>query len=552
VSGRRPDAVRALRELARRFGPEAARAKQALLAELAGRRRVPATRLAELQEALLLVIAYPDDERVLAAAHALVPRLRAWAEALPRRERARLADTGVAGSAVVDTYGFPLLERLARLFPGALELDWDTLDDTGPLQLAVARTLLGAEVPGIDDVTRDWDDWFAAARGPGTATDLELLLALFARAPLAPAEREWRFDGCGLPVRWSLAQAGSARAELVWPVARTAWQRRAPAPWRGSIAALVRKPLAQRRLDARAGERFLDLAAPALAARQSEIRPLSSGNPEDVTLADCGGGLEVALVGVRPHFREALESLTTALVLRNGVPIAYGPASVSAGSCELGLNLFEEFRGLETRRLYAQYMRALHHGLGAHTFFLTPYGMGAGNPEALRAGSFWFYRRLGFRPTNPAVETLARAEERRLAGTSGARSSLAMLRRLADTSVTFPLARRAEAPLPLGAIGLAVTRRITAEHRGDRERAQRNDVARVTRALALGRSVPRATLELVAPVLALDSELERRPRAERARLARFVRAKAAPSERGADAELGAAAGFLAALRGAAR
>lgn len=259
----------------------------------------------------------------------------------------------------------------------------------------------------------------------------------------------------------------------------------------------------------------------------------------------------VALVGVVPGYREALESLYTALLLQNGVPIAYGPASVAAGCCELGLNLFEEFRGVETRHVFAQYLRVLHQVLGARAFFVTAYGMGAGNPEALRAGSFWFYRRLGFRPSNPAVEVLAQTEEARLGASPGARSDLRTLRRLSDTSVWFDLSRGACRPLALGRIGLAVTRRIVAEHRGEREAGRRRDATRVARALALGGTVPRATLELLAPVLALDPELERRPARERARLARFCRAKAGPSEGGADRWLQSCPGVLAALSRAA-
>jgi len=543
------DPVRALTAAVRTFGPAAAREKERLLVELAGRARLSAARLVELQDALLFLLAHPDAPAVRAGALRLVPRLREWAEGLPARRRARLADSGLAATAVVDTWGYPLLARLVRLFPRDLELDWDTLEDTGPLQAAVARTLLGAEVPGVDDVTLDWDDWLAAAREGPEQRDLEALLALF--APLAPAEREARFDGCGLPVRWTLARAGSARAEQLWPVPEVVFQRRAPRPLRGSLGPLVRRPPRVRRLAPGEGARFVDFAAAALAVRQSEIRPLSHGNPQDVSLADCGDGLTVALVGVVPDYREALESLYTALLLQNGVPIAYGPASVSAACCELGLNLFPEFRGHATRRIYAQYVRALRHVLGARLFFLTPYGMGVGNPEAIAAGSFWFYRRLGFRPTSAAVEALARAEERRLAHQRGARSSRAMLLRLANTSVRLALARPAPEPLALGRIGLAVTRRIATVHAGDRERARRADARLVSRALDLGRRIPRATLELVAPVLALDPELARGPRAERTRLARFLAAKAAPSELGADAELLAARGFLAALRRAA-
>lgn len=547
----RGDPVATLVEIARSFGSRAAREKRRRIEALLRRPHMAPSKLVALQELALFLQAYPDDAGVRTAARELGARVRTWSSALTRRERMHLADTGLPETDVVDTFGYPLLRRLTRLHPGALEIDWASFEDSGPLQLAVSRLLLGAEAPGLDDVTLDWDDWFQAVRGADPRPELELLLELFARARLTPAECEWRFDGCGVPVRWSLTRPGSARVELVRSTPRPAWRGHAPAPLRGALAPLVRRPLSARRLAPAQGAAFVDFGAAALAVRQSEIRPLSAGNAHDVHLADCGGGLVVALIGVRRDYREPLESLYTSLLLMNGVPIAYGPASVAAGCCEMGLNLFEEFRGLETRRIYAGYMRAIHHVLGAQHFFLTPYGMGVGNPEALAAGSFWFYRRLGFRPTSLAVEELARAEEARFAREQGARSSLTTLRKLAETSVGFGLVRVPPAPLPLGHLGLAVTRRIREEYGGDRERAGRRDAELLARALGLGRSVPRATLELVAPVLALDRDLARRPRGERARLARFVRLKAAPSEAGADAQLRAARSVLAALRAAA-
>ncbi|MSR62540.1 MAG: hypothetical protein EXS08_08850 [Planctomycetes bacterium] len=544
--------MRALSALCRTFGPKAARQKRVQLERLGATRRLSAAQLVAAQETLLFLLAYPDDPALLAAARAVVPRLRAWTDAARAGSAAALGDTGLPGSAMIDTYGFPLLARLTRLFPGALEIDWDEAPDTGKLQAAVVQLLHGAEVPGLDDITLEWDDWFAVGRSDARQRDLELLLELFTRAPLSPTEREWRFDGCELPVRWQLDAAGSARSELLWLRARPHFRRRAPTRSMASFAALVRRPLADPgRLARAAGQRFVDFAAAALAVRQSEIRPLSYGNAEDVTLVECGTGLIVALIGVVPGYREALESLYTVLLLQNGVPIAYGPASVSAGCCELGLNLFDEFRGVETRHLYAQYLRVVHHVLGARYFFLTPYGMGAGNPEALRTGSFWFYRRLGFRPTNARVETLARAEEQRLARTRGARSDLKTLRRLADTAAYLDLSGARCQPLPLGRIGLAVTRRLTHAHGGEREPGLRRDVAAVRRALDLRTPLPRAALELLAPLLALDPELARRPRRDREALGRFLRAKSAPSEVGADAQLAASTSFLSALRRAA-
>ena len=96
----------------------------------------------------------------------------------------------------------------------------------------------------------------------------------------------------------------------------------------------------------------------------------------------------------------------------------------------MGINLFPEFRGGEIRHLYAQFMRVLHHHLGVEYFFLTSYGMGEGNEDAIRSGAFWFYRKLGFRAANPEVEALARTEEARMHAAPGYRSDRRMLRRL--------------------------------------------------------------------------------------------------------------------------
>jgi len=546
---RRPRAnpVRELARLVRTSGQDAAGEKTRALRELVGRARLPAAELPALQDLLLFLRAHPDDAAVFQAAGAALARLRAWA---PRRPPAVFEETGLPGSVSGDAWGFALLRRLTRLHPGTLELDWDALEDPGPLQAAVVRVLAGAEVPGLDDIRLEWDDWMAAARARPGQTDLEVLLELFAGAPGSASEREARYDACALPVRWRHENPGGARAELLWPCPRPV-PLDGPPPQAPTLAPLLRRAPSFRRLAPAEGERFLDLATSVLATRRSEIRPLSHGSAHDVTWVEAGRGLAVVLVGVGPEEREALEALYTMLLVRNGVPIAYGPASITAGCTEMGLQLFPEFRGRETRWLYAQTLRALHHVLGSRHFFLTAYGVGAGNPEALQAGSFWFYRRLGFRPASAEVERLARAEERRFARSPGARSTLATLKRLAETSVHLDLSRGRWHPLPLGPVGLAVTRRIVGVHGGDRARAAREDARLVARALGGRAGLPSATLALLAPVLALDPALARRPRVERAALRAYVRAKGAPSEREADAHLRAAPGFLAALRKAA-
>ena len=50
-------------------------------------------------------------------------------------------------------------------------------------------------------------------------------------------------------------------------------------------------------------------------------------------------------------------------------PCSSRQATIACGCCELGINLFPEFRGAEVRFIYPQYLRALHQLLGASYFF---------------------------------------------------------------------------------------------------------------------------------------------------------------------------------------
>jgi hypothetical protein len=309
------------------------------------------------------------------------------------------------------------------------------------------------------------------------------------------------------------------------PVERARYQRRPIQDARPPITRLIRQPLGEVK---RAGQEIIDLALHALCARELEIFPLIYGNPADVVLAEGSRNFQVALVGVLPRWRSPLESLYFFLMLKNGVPIAYGPAAVFLGCCELGINLFPEFRGGETRYLYAQFMRVLHHLLGADYFFLTRYGMGDNNDEALRSGAFWFYRKLGLRPTNPAVEKIARAEEAKKATNPRHRSDLRTLRRMSQTEAFLDLSGGKHRPMDLGALGLAQSRLVASSFGGNRARAESRCAARMSR--LLGVDARARALRALAPLLALIPDLGSWNPWDRATLGRAIQAKDHRSE----------------------
>ncbi|MEW6074081.1 MAG: hypothetical protein AB1726_15980 [Planctomycetota bacterium] len=523
------------------FGPASAAAKRRLLDEIVRGRPGSRRELAPLHEVLGFLRAYPDDAHVLRAVEAVIGALRGWfAAAGMEADAPPLADTGLPGSVVRGEFSLPLLRRMNRALPGCVEIDWGSLEADEPLLNALGLLLTGSEGQGLDDIGIGTAEWFAACRPASCPTDLAFLMELFDRSPLAAAARDVLFDSCGLTARYSLAEPGTGRCEIAWPVERIHYQRKPlDREWR-SIAAAVRQPLpAVRRLPAGEGERFVGFAQRTLAARGLEIRTLSYANARDVSVARCGRGVDIALIGVVPEYRDPLESHYCSFVLQNGVPIGYGPSTVSLGCCEIGLNLFPEFRGAEVRFLYPQFTRVLHHVLGAQYFFLTPYGMGEDNPAAIRTGAFWFYRRLGFRPTNPEVECLAQDEEQRMTADPRHRSSAATLRRLSHTFVYLDLSGGACRPLDLGGIGMRQSRFLARIEGGNRARALARCLRQVSRVLGrrklrtLGAGERRAW-ELWAPILAAIPDLARWGAREKGRIVEILRRKGSISELGVD------------------
>jgi hypothetical protein len=74
-------------------------------------------------------------------------------------------------------------------------------------------------------------------------------------------------------------------------------------------------------------------------------------------------------------------------------------------------------------------------------FSLDPYQIGHENEEGIESGAFWFYRKLGFRPTWKDTLQLTIKEEEKIRTREGYRTSAATLRKLAQSPMIFELDR---------------------------------------------------------------------------------------------------------------
>ncbi|RLB49674.1 MAG: hypothetical protein DRJ42_20550 [Deltaproteobacteria bacterium] len=531
--------VAALRELSHSFGPAAARRKERALRGVSRTANLDTAALSELQGVLNFMRAYPDNPTVRREVLGLIESLRGRISLLAGDgAEDDLVNTGLPGATQRYSYHYNVLREMVQAFPGCLDVDWDELEEEQEAALCdvLKLCLPPAEADGLGDDRLNLEEWFTLAKSHPGHTDLEILLGLLVGAEHAETVMARLVDRIDVPIRYELDTPGTGRCEVDIPVRRVQYQRSDVTRERFDLEPVIRSPLpVPRPLPVAEGRELMRAAHAALSSRNLEIYPLIHGNPADVMRVACGRGIEVVLVGIRPRFRAALESIYFFLILKNGVPAAYGPAGVFLGACEMGINLFPEFRGAEIRLIYAQLMRVLRHVLGVQYYYLLPYGMGDDNTEALESGAFWFYRKLGFRAANPRVEALAQEEEARMRAEPGHRSGLRMLRRLSHTNAYFDLSGGQCGPFDYGAIGVAVSRFITEQYAGDRGKAEKACSAWLTRELgARPLAKLKASEQLVvgnlAPLLRMLRGVRTWSRADKKALAQAVRAKAGASE----------------------
>src|SRR5437588_5062893 len=214
------------------------------------------------------------------------------------------------------------------------------------------------------------------------------------------------------------------------------------------------------------GERILNLARETSAVRYRELHGFTYGDSRRMLKASLGRGVEVFVTGVPPEHRLPLRAYHAALILKNGVPVAYFEGLSLFERMESGFNLYYTFREGETAWLFSRILRLMQQLLGATVFSIDPYQAGHENEEGIESGAFWFYRKLGFRPVRPELMKLARTEEQRIAATRGYRTPARTLRRLAAGHMLFealPTTAHDWDRFEVRNVGLAVQRRMALE-----------------------------------------------------------------------------------------
>jgi len=356
----------------------------------------------------------------------------------PRARRSGLSDSGIAGSAVHYRFSFDVALWLARKVPGAVSIDWAKMGDTEALDELLCHILRPSEDEYFFSGEVTTRDWLAAARSGQIGTDFDGLMAQLQDEITRPFLRQL-YDMADIPLIWDMRNDPYSRTRNAFPVggisARTELRARPR-----QVRKEIQRPVDSiTRLSNERGSKLIDVAMASLAARHRETYHFNFANPDEVYLAEVGEGIAIAIFGLLPAHRFALECTMGYLILSNGVPIAYGGASSLFKQVNTGINVFEEYRGSEASYLWVQVMRVYHSLIACTRFVASPYQLGHGNSEALRSGAFWFYYRLGYRPVDAALRRLASAERVKIKHDRNYRSDTKALRKLASCEMHLSL-----------------------------------------------------------------------------------------------------------------
>jgi hypothetical protein len=498
--------------------------------------------LIRFHDALLFLRAFPQNrtvaqeaERWLANIGAEVARLRESGADMEKFDSE--AVSGIAGTAVSDTFTYEVARWLTRRFPRQVRAAWDVEAQARRLGASLPRFVPLLEDDSLVEADTPYLAWLGNASGEGR--ELEWLLERFEDAPLSMTQKTEIYDALEIQLHWELKDCPASRT-LARRAVKEFFFHQEPLIRRNQVSLadeFLSPPLPINKLGRQAGEEILNMCRDAVTVRYRELYGTTRGDPAQVYASNAGRGVEIFLWGLPAERRLPLRAYHAGFTLKNGVPVNYIEGISLFEWMEVGFNTFYAYRDGETAWIYSKALHFLHQLTGVTSISVYPYQLGHENEEAIQSGAFWFYRKLGFRPGRADLLALAQKEERKIAGDPKHRTSPQTLRKLAAGHAFYEMEGQPPGrwdTFSTRNLGFAVERSMATRYHGDPEAMRSETRARLERLLDVDRlswgAAEQTAFENFAMVLMLTPEILDWSSAEKKALVDIIRAKAAPNE----------------------
>ena len=492
--------------------------------------------LVRYHELLLFIRAYPQTARIASLADkelaSISRRVNALRDADADLSSLETPETsGIAGTSVSDTFTFPIVRWLIRHQQGPAALDWDWFEDEYRLAASLPRFMPLLDEDAAVEANVPYPEWLRAAAGRGK--ELPWLVSRFESLPRTEKEKAELYEAQKLYVRWTQTYRASRTGMRLAGSKR--FYHRGPLIQRRDVSLpdeLEAPPSPLQELSVKQGEVILSMLRVASTARYRELYGFTHGDPRRVLKTYLGRGVELFVVSLPPKWRLPMRAYHAAMIFKNGVAVGYFEGLSLFERMDSGFNLYYTFRAGETAWLYAKTLNVFRHLAGVTSFALDPYQIGYENEEGIESGAFWFYRKLGFRPTSPEILEFVTREEKRIATRKGYRTPARTLRKIATGPMIFELDKTTLGDwdrFQLRKIGLRAQELMAAKYQGDVQKMRKEGVKKLARILEIDitawGSAELSPVNDFASALALVPDLAKWNPAEKSQLVKIIQAK---------------------------
>ncbi len=376
-----------------------------------------------------------------------------------------LIQSGIAGTKLYYAFDYANAKYMQKQLGGFADLDWEDYEakDHDPLASMLWLLLENAEADACDSETLTVRE--ILQRAAGYRTVLSMLLNRFEQT-FPEQVADTLYNDASLMLDMTLIPDGPSRTTTALPRPKDLWiWSPENAKLKLNFAEEIARPLEiPAPATTKRGQELLNIVHGTLTVRSREYFGAAHGNPAEMYEIHLERGGTLLVWFMQPQWRLPQEAGWGFLMLKNGVPISYGGGGMHPARLEIALNLFDTFRGGEAAWIYASLVRAARAFCPAPWVIARKYQIGYENKEALASGAYWFYDKLGLRPTTPAGRKLAESERKKIARTKGYRSPITALKKLSDADIVLGVHDQDPAlyrEYPLDEVGMLAAQKLS-------------------------------------------------------------------------------------------
>ena len=365
---------------------------------------------------------------------------------------------------------------LTKYWPEYLTIMWDDIEDGEKLSKIIPILVPAAESSVFYEIDFEPRDWIVRLKSD-TETDAAFIIRRIEKTFANDIEREAIHDDINLNYQLLASKHTPDIYNSLCKNSPVIYQTVPLNHTRPALqTAITETRFRYRQLKPSEGKSLVDSARISMVTHERDLDSFSFGNQNDVTIIDFGDGHQLACIGIIPERRYLLHSAYGFLNFKNGIPIGYCQIITAFNFADVAFNLFPPFRGGESAFIFARNLAVTHKLFEVNTFCLDPYQLGYDNSEGLNAGVWWFYYKLGFRPTDKDVLKLLRNELKKMKGSTGYRTNIETLNILASANMYFDLYGKAinnDITNNIGNVTIGISDYLSSRFGSDREKGKK-------------------------------------------------------------------------------